>query len=142
MGDAQGGEGQSRWWKPARLARALLVGAAGVSAWTAVLATFLPTEASVRHWAGAWIGLDLMEAAALAAMGVLMLRRDTRVAPVAGATAALFLVDAWFDVTTAAPGLDSTLAWLLAIVFEVPIAVGCAAIGWRATASTPEEATP
>ncbi|HEX6500690.1 MAG TPA: hypothetical protein VF054_16910 [Micromonosporaceae bacterium] len=138
MGDTRGEAGRSRWWEPARLARALLFGAAGVGAWTAVLAATLPGEASVRHWANAWVGLDTMEALALAATGLLVLRRDPRVAPVAGATAALFLVDAWFDVTTAPAGLDSTIAWLLAIVFEVPIAVGCGVVGWRAATWSPQ----
>lgn len=98
--------------------------------WMVVLAKTLPQTAEVSNWATAWIGLDMMLAAGLTGTGLLLRRKDTRVVPVAAATAALLLMDAWFDVATSA-GSEQTLALLLAFGAELPLAVACAAVAAR-----------
>ncbi|MFE2288150.1 LPXTG cell wall anchor domain-containing protein [Streptomyces sp. NPDC059443] len=98
--------------------------------WMLVLARTLPQSAEVSNWATAWIGLDVMLAAGLTGTGLLLRRKDTRVVPVAAATAALLLMDAWFDVTTSA-GSEQTLALLLAFGAELPLAMACAVVAAR-----------
>ncbi|MET9463925.1 hypothetical protein ABZY44_03700 [Streptomyces sp. NPDC006544] len=98
--------------------------------WMVVLARTLPQSAEVSHWATAWIGLDVMLAAGLTGTGLLLRRRDSRVAPVAAATAALLVADAWFDVTTSAGG-EQVVALLLAAGVELPLAALCASVAAR-----------
>jgi LPXTG-motif cell wall-anchored protein len=96
-----------------------------------VLAKTLPQTAEVEHWATAWIGLDVMLTAGLAATGALLRRRDPRLSPVAAATGALLLMDAWFDVTTSSGGSGRAVAVLLAVAAELPLAAACAALAAR-----------
>ncbi|MEU6863943.1 hypothetical protein ABZ924_11805 [Streptomyces sp. NPDC046876] len=110
----------------------LLTGAAlALLPWMAVLAVTLPPTAEVAHWSAAWIGLDVLLAAGLGGTGVLLRRRDPRAAPLAAATGALLLVDAWFDVTLSAPGTGQTTALVLAVCAELPLAAACAAVALR-----------
>ncbi|MFJ5633498.1 hypothetical protein ACIQF5_12665 [Streptomyces goshikiensis] len=99
--------------------------------WMVVLAKTLPQAAEISHWSTAWIGLDAMLAAGLTGTGMLLRRGDPRVAPVAAATAALLLVDAWFDVTTSAGTAGQGTALLLAAGAELPLAALCAAVAAR-----------
>ncbi|WP_251055234.1 hypothetical protein [Streptomyces sp. ISL-66] len=98
--------------------------------WMLVLARTLPQSAEVSNWATAWIGLDVLLAAGLTGTGLLLRRRDARVVPVSAATAALLVMDAWFDVTTSA-GSEQALALLLAAGVELPLAVLCATVAAR-----------
>jgi hypothetical protein len=100
--------------------------------WLVVLAKTLPDTAQVRHWSAAWVGLDALEALGLAATGRLLLRRDPRFCLTATATAALLVVDAWFDVTTSAPGPELTTAVSMALGAELPMAALCTALAVRA----------
>jgi hypothetical protein len=77
------------------------------------------------------VGLDMMEALGLVTTGVLLRLRDERRCLTAAATAALLVVDAWFDVTTSTPGADHLTALLLAVFLEIPIASLCAALALR-----------
>lgn len=43
----------------------------------------------------------------------------------------LLVTDAWFDVLTAAPGVDRPAALLMAGCAELPVAVLCAAVAWQ-----------
>jgi hypothetical protein len=79
-----------------------------------------------------WIGLDAMEAAGLIATGVALARGDRRRIATASATTMLLVTDAWFDVLTAAPGLERTVATLMAAGVELPLAAVCAAVAWQA----------
>ncbi len=56
-----------------------------------VLGLTLPATVSARHWSSAWIGLDVLETAGLAATALLILRRDARVVMSASATVALLV---------------------------------------------------
>jgi hypothetical protein len=101
--------------------------------WMVVLALTLPPHVVVQHWSLAWLGLDAMEACGLAATGFLLQRHDRRLSAVAGATAALLVMDAWFDITMAPLGLDLLLALILAGAVELPLATLCTALAWRAS---------
>jgi hypothetical protein len=113
------------------LGRGLIVAGAGMIPWLAGLAVQLPSQTTAYHWAAAWTGLDAMEAAGLAATGLLLLRRDDRYRLTAMVTATLLVVDAWFDVTTSAPGGDQAIAIAMAVCAELPVAALCAVLAWR-----------
>jgi hypothetical protein len=115
------------WW----LAAALTAGGAGLIPWLVVLATSLPASTRAWNWSTAWVGLDSLEALGLLSTGVLLIRRDLRYCLTAAATAALLLVDAWFDVTTSAPGPDRLLAIAMAAVIELPVSAVCATLAAR-----------
>jgi hypothetical protein len=99
--------------------------------WVVHLGVSLPASAVDAHWALAWAGLDSCEAVALFATGLLLLRADNRCALTATATAALLLIDAWFDITSAAPGSELAAAIAMAVTTEIPVALGCAALALR-----------
>lgn len=104
------------------------VGAAIVLvAWMVFLAQSLHGKAVVSHWSTVWIGLDTMEALALAALGVLLVRHDHRARTAATVAATLFGMDAWFDVMLS-NGSDFAVAVMLAMAFELPLAGACAGI--------------
>jgi len=100
--------------------------------WLLVLAAALPTAPSVPHWSAAWVGLDALEALGLTATGALLLRRDPRHPLTAAATAALLIVDAWFDIVTSARGAELAAAIAMAAFAELPMAALCVVL---ATAS-------
>ncbi|MFE2480567.1 LPXTG cell wall anchor domain-containing protein [Streptomyces sp. NRRL F-2747] len=114
-----------------RLATLLTGAGVALLPWMVVLAKTLPQTAEVSNWSTAWIGLDAMLAAGLSGTGLLLGRDDPRAAPLAAATAALLVMDAWFDVTTAAPGSARAAAVALAVCAELPLAAACAAVAGR-----------
>ena len=97
--------------------------------WSAVLAVTLPATAQAQHWALAWAGLDVAEAAAALATAVLLTRGDRRASLPAAAAGTLLLIDAWFDVCTSAPGAGQAMALAEAGCAELPLA---AAAWWVA----------
>ena len=113
------------------LARALIVAGFGMIPWLVLLATRLPASTVAVHWSTAWVGLDTMEMAGLLATGALLLRRDDRCCLAATVTGTLIFVDAWFDVTTSAPGLAQLTAIAMAVLIEVPVSVLCAVLALR-----------
>jgi hypothetical protein len=119
----------SRW-----LARGFIAAGLGMIPWIAVLAITLPASARVPHWSVAWAGLDAMEGAGLLATGLLLARRDARYGLTAAVTAALITADAWFDVTTSAPGAGQLTAIVMAAAVEGPVIVTCAALALRSGA--------
>lgn len=120
----------NRWWSR------LSIGAGVVMLpWLAYLAVSLPSTARAAHWSLAWTGLDALEIAGLVGTGLLLRGRDPRaraaVTATAAATAALIVVDAWFDLTTAWTAQDVHSAVLLAVCVEVPAAVLLATLALR-----------
>ncbi|MGW1889639.1 hypothetical protein ACWCP6_05155 [Streptomyces sp. NPDC002004] len=91
---------RARHWTLALLG----VAAVALIPWMVLLARTLPDHADVRNWSLAWIGLDILMATGCAATAVLGFRRDPRARLTASATAAVAVLDAWFDLTTAQPG--------------------------------------
>ena len=124
--------------QPVLLRRARLVAlAAGgfLLPWSAVLAVTLPATAQAQHWALAWAGLDVAEAAAALATASLLSRGDRRASLPAAAAGTLLLIDAWFDVCTSAPGAGHAMALAEAGCVELPLAV---AAWWVAIVLTRE----
>ncbi|MFG2617394.1 hypothetical protein ACGFXC_07190 [Streptomyces sp. NPDC048507] len=117
--------------RTARLSTALTAAGLALVPWMAVLAKTMPVTAEVSNWSAAWIGLDAMLAVGLAGTGALLRRGDPRVSPVAAATAALLLMDAWFDVTTSAGTSGQGMALVLALAAELPMAGLCAVVAAR-----------
>jgi hypothetical protein len=118
--------------RPVLLRRARLVAlAAGgfLLPWSVVLAVTLPATAQAQHWALAWAGLDVAEAAAALLTAVLLTRGDRRASLPAAAAGTLLLIDAWFDVCTSAPGAGQAMALAEAGCAELPLA---AAAWWVA----------
>lgn len=105
-----------------------MVAGLGMIPWLILLATELPASTVAVHWSTAWVGLDAMETVGLLATGTLLLRRDDRCCLTATVTATLIFVDAWFDVTTSAPGLAQLIAIGMAAFIEVPVSLLCAAL--------------
>ena len=117
-----------------RLGWACVGSAAALVPWMWMLAATMPSTAVVSNWSAAWVGLDAMEAAALLGTGVLLVRRDPRHGLCAAAAGTLLAVDAWFDVMTATPGAERTVAIALAAGVELPLAALCAVLAARASA--------
>ena len=97
--------------------------AAAMLPWVAYLAWTLPARNVAAHYRLAWVGFDLLLCAALARTAYLAWRRSPFVVNIASATAALLVVDAWFDVTTSPGGDDLMLSAVLALLVELPLAV-------------------
>ncbi|MFF4251423.1 hypothetical protein ACFY1L_09465 [Streptomyces sp. NPDC001663] len=104
----------------------VLLGAAAVLLvpWMVVLGLTPPGSTEVRNWSLAWIGLDVLMAAGCATTALLGLRGDPRARLTASATAAVAVLDAWFDITTATSG-SALLQALACGVAEGALAVAC-----------------
>lgn len=119
------------------LARGLAGAGLALIPWLFLLARTLPSSAHAWNWSTAWVGLDTLEMFGLLGTGLLMLRRDVRYRLTAAATSALLLVDAWFDIVTAAPGAHQLAAVVMAAGLELPIAALCAILAARGHSSKP-----
>ncbi|UKD51218.1 MULTISPECIES: hypothetical protein [Amycolatopsis] len=115
-----------------RVATVLTVLGLAMIPWLVYLHTELPATAQASHWAWTWTGLDSFEALGLLSTGLLLRCGDRRACLSSAATSALLLADAWFDTMTAAPGPDFTLAVLMAVFAELPLAAACAVLATRA----------
>ena len=102
--------------------------------WVFFLGAELHGRYNVRNWSSTWGRIDLCQVAGLLATARLVHRRSLAVAPIAAATATLIAMDAWFDVMTAQAGSDWYTALFMAIVIEIPLAVGLALLAWSAPA--------
>ena len=90
--------------------------------WTVYLGFVLPDRTTSAHWDVAWVGFDAIVFAVLGLTGWFAYRRSTWVEVSASAAAALLLVDAWFDITTATGGWDMAQALILGLAIELPLA--------------------
>jgi hypothetical protein len=110
-----------------------LVGAVVIEiVWTIFLGLHLPRHYVAIHWDMAWVGLDVMEIAMLVLTAWAAWRMRAVFIIFASVTGTLFIVDAWFDVTTARRGDLDQSVWL-ALITEIPIAVALFWSAWRAT---------
>lgn len=92
--------------------------------WTIYVAVSLPSRQLSPNYGAAWAGFDVILLAALAGTAYFALRRSRYLSSAATATAALLVVDAWFDVMTT-PGNQRWQSILLAVAVELPIAAVC-----------------
>jgi hypothetical protein len=106
--------------------------AVAIVPWIVWLAWTLPERSVSAHYRLAWVGFDVLLCGALARTAYLAWRRSPFLVNVASATAALLVVDAWFDVTTSPGGHDLMVSALLALLVELPLAVMSLALAGRA----------
>jgi hypothetical protein len=101
--------------------------AAGVAAvllpWCLILAATLPSSYQAEHWKLAWIGLDCGTAVASGLTAYLLHRRNRYAILTTVTAGTLLTADAWFDVSTAAAGVDRSLSLAEALLLELPLAV-------------------
>src|ERR1700749_26087 len=102
----RGGAGRPRL----RMIVAAMVVAVVLLATAGALGVLLPGRELVHHWSLAWAGLDVATASTALAPALRLHRGDPRAALTAAAGAALLVLDAWFDVTTAAHGVEMVVA--------------------------------
>ncbi len=98
------------------------VGVVVLVPWTFYLSYSLPKYHLVQHWAFAWAGFNAFMITIMLATFVLALKRSIWLALAASVLATLLVVDAWFDVLSAKPGLQQSTAIALALFIELPIA--------------------
>ncbi len=92
--------------------------------WTVYLGSTLPSRQESPHYDVAWVGFDVLLLVLLAGTAYCALRRSRYLSTAAGATAALLVVDAWFDcMTTPGPQLWQSLT--LCFLVELPLAALC-----------------
>lgn len=108
---------------------ALATLAAVMVPWTAYLFVVLPRTARAAHFDLAWGGFDVALLVLLALTGWAAVRHLRWLAAVAGASAALLVADAWFDVVTSPTAGERWVALAMASVVELPLAFLC---GWLA----------
>jgi len=99
--------------------------------WIAVLARTLPDRIVSHNYRLAWVGFDVLLGLAMSRTAYLAWRRSPFVVNVASATAALLVVDAWFDVTTS-PRREVASSIALAVLVELPAAALSLVIAARA----------
>lgn len=100
--------------------------------WILYLAGELPRTTRARNWSLMWAGIDIAEAIGLVVTGVLLWRRSQFRTLPAALTCALLTADAWVDVTTSAPGHARAMAVVMAVVVEIPAAIGLLVLAIRA----------
>ncbi|HEV7959028.1 MAG TPA: hypothetical protein VGP11_06165 [Acidimicrobiales bacterium] len=105
-----------------RLLATLLIGASLEIVWAVYLGWRLPRHYVADHWALAWVGLDVAEIVMLFGAAWAAWRQRAVLIVFSIAAATLFLLDAWFDVTTANHG-DELQSVVLAVFIEVPSAL-------------------
>jgi len=122
--------GRAPSWQ-GRAGYALIAIGATMVPWAVALALWLPSMPGMAHWVLAWVGLDILEGAALATTGWLLTRRDPRVSLPAMVAATALIIDAWFDICTST-GAAAPVAIGMAALAEIPVAAICAVIAVRA----------
>jgi len=107
----------------------LVISTTALSAWTIFLEWKLPRTYVAEHWRLAWVGLDAVQVVALFTLIWAAWKRRMVFAFIAVATATMFLIDAWFDVTTARSG-DFRQSLLEALIVELPAAIVLYRTAW------------
>ncbi|MDO9408836.1 hypothetical protein [Patulibacter sp.] len=107
------------WW----VARLFAVCAVLLIPWSAFLVLTLPGHTTAHAWNLAWAGFDVGMAVVLGATAFAVVTRSVWSGPLAAAAGTMLLVDAWFDVTTSAPGAEQVQAIAMAVLVEIPLAL-------------------
>jgi hypothetical protein len=89
--------------------------------WTVYLGLSLPDRYVAQNWSVTWVGFDALLLTMFALTALLGWRRRLLLILAAFTSGVLLVCDAWFDVTTAAPG-DFWLSVGFAVVLELPVA--------------------
>jgi hypothetical protein len=131
-----------------RIAMIYLILALLLLPWLVLLAIKLPDRQLNQHYRLAWVGFDVMLMITLSRTAWLAWRRSPYLVIVASVTATLLLVDAWFDITTAASDRDRYLAIATAMLIELPLSAFSMRLARRAQqalargAPVPTDAAP
>jgi hypothetical protein len=99
--------------------------------WTIYIGASLPARQVSPNYDAAWAGFDVMLIGALAGTAYFALRRSRYLSTAATATAALLVVDAWFDVMTT-PSSGRLESICLAVAVELPLAAVCMWLSYHA----------
>jgi uncharacterized membrane protein len=118
--------------KTNRIAVIYLVLALLLLPWMVLLAVELPDRQLSENYRLTWVGFDLMLMMVLSRTAWLAWRRSPYLVIVASVAAALLIVDAWFDVTTASSNEQRLLAIATALLVELPLAAFSIRLAWRA----------
>ncbi len=92
--------------------------------WIGYIAITLPARQLAPNYDIAWAGFDVLLFAGLVSTAYYALRRSRYLASAAAATAALLIVDAWFDVMTT-PASERLQSIVLCLAVELPLASVC-----------------
>ena len=92
--------------------------------WIIYIALSLPSRQLSPNYDLAWAGFDVLLAAGLASSAYFALRRSRYLSAAAAATAALLIVDAWFDCMTT-PGDSRWESIAFCFLVELPLAALC-----------------
>lgn len=90
--------------------------------WSMFLVLTLPDHTTAHSWNLAWAGFDIGMAVALGATAIAIATRSVWSGPLAAACGTMLLIDAWFDVTTSAPGSEQLQSIAMAVFLEIPLA--------------------
>jgi hypothetical protein len=112
--------------------RGFIVLAVVLAVWTVFLGFSLPNQGVLAHEDVVWVGFDVGLLAGLVAIGWLALRRNKFLPLASAATAALLVMDAWFDVVGSAGADQQAQALLMAALVELPLSAICWWIAWHA----------
>jgi hypothetical protein len=112
--------------------RAFLLLAAILAVWTVFLGYTLPNKGVLAHQDIVWVGFDVGLLVGLVAIGWAALRRSRFLPLAAAATAALLVMDAWFDVIGSANDGEVMEAVAMAVVVELPLSGICWWVAWHA----------
>lgn len=134
------------------LGAVLLVAALVLAGWTVYLGSADSPRALHRPWALAtvlgmnpytliWVGIDVLETLGLALMGIL-LRLGRPATHAVALLVPLFLLDAWFDILTSMSLHRLVVALAMAAASEVPAAVTCGWVAWKASRFAPSGGRP
>jgi hypothetical protein len=108
-----------RWVTPV-----LALTAVGLLPWTLWLTFSLPARHVSEHYDLAWVGFDIALFTAFAATSWCIIRSSRWLVPLAAATGAMLVCDAWFDVVTAGRN-EFGEAIAEALLAELPLAALC-----------------
>jgi hypothetical protein len=93
--------------------------------WTIWIFNALPDRVIVRSWDLAWTGFDILLSVILFFTAISAYKKSSWTVTLAPVSAALLIVDAWFDVTTASTVDDHATAVVTAVFAEIPLALIC-----------------
>lgn len=91
--------------------------------WTVYLGSSLPRHYLLTHWDISWTGFDIGLAVALICTGIFAYIKSVWLIIAASTAGSLLLVDAWFDVMSEKSPFVLHQSILLALVFEIPLAL-------------------
>jgi hypothetical protein len=92
--------------------------------WIIYIGVSLPSRQLSPNYDIAWAGFDILLATGLASTAYFALRRSRYLSAAAAATAALLVVDAWFDCMTT-PADDRWESLVFCFAVELPLAAVC-----------------